>query len=83
MSMSKQVDSKKRSSKECSLSPCDQERIQREGAKGPCPPPPNRWIIMLHNLFKVGKCIGSKYEGPFFLVLHLCNKKGLGTKFCL
>ena len=28
-------------------------------------PPSNRWIVMLHNLFKVGKRIGSKYEGPF------------------
>ena len=22
-------------------------------------------------------------EGPFFLVLYFCNKKGLRTKFCL
>ena len=25
--------------------------------------PPNRWIIMLHNLFKVGKCIGFFFFG--------------------
>ena len=36
----------------------------RGGAKEPWPP--KFWIIMIHNLFKVGKCIGSKYEGPFF-----------------
>ena len=30
-----------------------QGRIQRGGGgKMPWPPPPNRWIIMLHNLFK-------------------------------
>ena len=39
----------------------------------PPTPPPNRWIIMLHNLFKVGKCIGSMYELGLFLVLYLCT----------
>ena len=33
-----------------------------EGGQGAMAPPPNRWIIMLHNMFKVGNCM--KYEGP-------------------
>ena len=28
--------------------------------------PPQTVGLLLHNVFKVGKCIGSKYEGPFF-----------------
>ena len=47
------------------------------GGKGPWLPKP----LDYYNLFKVGKCIGYKYEEPFFLVLYLCNKKGLRTKF--
>ena len=26
------------------------------GGKGPCPP--NRWIIMLYNVFQVSQCMG-------------------------
>ena len=46
-------------------------------------PFPNRWIIMLHNLFKVGKCIGSMHEGPFFWFFTFAIKRAYEQNFCL
>ena len=43
--------------------------------------PPNRWIIMLHNLFKVGKCIGSKYEEPFLGFFTFAIKRAYEQNF--
>ena len=62
--------------KSCSIRKCDVTNDVlsgadlEEGAKGPLPPP-NRWIIMLYNLFKVGKCIGLSMKDLFF---YLYNK---------
>ena len=41
------------------------------GVMASAPPPPNRWIIMLHNLFKVGKSIGLSMKDIFFGSLPL------------
>ena len=42
------------------------EADPERGGQGAMAPPHTLRIIMLHNLFKEGKCIRSKHKGPFF-----------------
>ena len=58
----------------------DPEEGGAKGASGHGPPP-NCWIIMLHNLFNVGKCIGSMYEGPFFWFSTFAIKRAYEQNF--